>query len=662
MKKTLLPMLAVMVALSSAAATPLRLARMPKAEPKPTEAVRFYSPANGLTETAPGPWKAAGTIQYTLAGEPYTSLGFNNTSKGVQMATAFEITPEVSTKFAGARIVSVSFYSAVNSSTNRNDITLYNVWVSEGDLITGPVTEGTEIEPVSKKGTFAGTTAQAYYTVNLDTPVTIEAGKHYFVGTYFTIASPNDYPAMIDYEPTDNLAGGWFAMRADGNSAWQWDNFASDYGNNCLACGIQGDNMPENEAAPSDMEVDLSAKAGQPFEFAFEVKNKACNNITNIEYTYQVGTEAPVTLTEQLQSAISYDKTEVVYVSNAVASTAGREPTPVTVTINKINGQANNLTPEESTMTGYIDIVPADKGFERRMVIEEGTSIWCGWCPFGIGAFEYVREKYKNGEVIPVAVHSPFSGNSDPMTSPTYYEFVKRYISAFPSAMLNRYYEVQLGTTEIGRYFDLYYEVMSKWPSLVDLKMDVRWADTRETTLQFDAKTTYIWDYDQAPGYLLSFALKEDKVGPYNQQNYLNGQYNFYGWGSRGSVVSWTFDDVARQIEGFDGIEGSIPSNIEAGKEYKYSYIAPLGDQISNAENLTAICYLINAKTGIIENAISVPASEFLTYDPSGIKEAVSDDADAPVEYFNLQGIRVDNPQGGIFIRRQGGTVTKVVR
>lgn len=36
-------------------------------------------------------------------------------------------------------------------------------------------------------------------------------------------------------------------------------------------------------------------------------------------------------------------------------------------------------------------------------------------------------------------------------------------------------------------------------------------------------------------------------------------------------------------------------------------------------------------------------------------------DADAPVEYYNLQGMRVENPAGGIFIRRQGSRATKVV-
>lgn len=33
---------------------------------------------------------------------------------------------------------------------------------------------------------------------------------------------------------------------------------------------------------------------------------------------------------------------------------------------------------------------------------------------------------------------------------------------------------------------------------------------------------------------------------------------------------------------------------------------------------------------------------------------------DAPAEYFNLQGIPVANPSGGVFLRRQGDRVSKV--
>jgi hypothetical protein len=47
---------------------------------------------------------------------------------------------------------------------------------------------------------------------------------------------------------------------------------------------------------------------------------------------------------------------------------------------------------------------------------------------------------------------------------------------------------------------------------------------------------------------------------------------------------------------------------------------------------------------------------------PSGIADiSVDTDTDAPVEYFNLQGVRVDNPTPGLYIKRQGATVTKII-
>ena len=41
--------------------------------------------------------------------------------------------------------------------------------------------------------------------------------------------------------------------------------------------------------------------------------------------------------------------------------------------------------------------------------------------------------------------------------------------------------------------------------------------------------------------------------------------------------------------------------------------------------------------------------------------EAEANDADAPVEYYDMQGRRVVNPAAGLYIRRQGNTVTKVI-
>lgn len=45
---------------------------------------------------------------------------------------------------------------------------------------------------------------------------------------------------------------------------------------------------------------------------------------------------------------------------------------------------------------------------------------------------------------------------------------------------------------------------------------------------------------------------------------------------------------------------------------------------------------------------------------PTGIED-IEIEANAPVEYFNLQGVRVANPENGLYIRRQGNKVSKVI-
>ncbi len=69
-----------------------------------------------------------------------------------------------------------------------------------------------------------------------------------------------------------------------------------------------------------------------------------------------------------------------------------------------------------------------------------------------------------------------------------------------------------------------------------------------------------------------------------------------------------------------------------------------------------AVCYLDANGGAYIEN-IRVEYRKAETQ--TGI-EAVAAEGDASVEYFNLQGMRTDNPTGGIYIRRQGGKTEKV--
>lgn len=58
--------------------------------------------------------------------------------------------------------------------------------------------------------------------------------------------------------------------------------------------------------------------------------------------------------------------------------------------------------------------------------------------------------------------------------------------------------------------------------------------------------------------------------------------------------------------------------------------------------------------------AVTVTKVSLITVDQSGIEDISTDSNDMPVEYYNLNGMRVDNPANGIFIRRQGNKVSKI--
>lgn len=78
------------------------------------------------------------------------------------------------------------------------------------------------------------------------------------------------------------------------------------------------------------------------------------------------------------------------------------------------------------------------------------------------------------------------------------------------------------------------------------------------------------------------------------------------------------------------------------------------------AENAIGVAAAEDYVAFATENGVETKFSLFNTSD-SAVDEILSDDANAPVEYFNLQGQRVANPSEGVFIRRQGSKATKIM-
>ena len=136
-------------------------------------------------------------------------------------------------------------------------------------------------------------------------------------------------------------------------------------------------------------------------------------------------------------------------------------------------------------------------------------------------------------------------------------------------------------------------------------------------------------------------------------------------------------------VEGFDWfvLDGKsyfiMPMNVDGTTGNRGSAFA-----IYNEDGTIEACWTTGQKNGLgaaMGSIIAVPNNEhsvyiyhfvpgvvaeklcFATQDiMTGIEE-VAEDVEAPVEYYNLQGVRVINPSNGLYIKRQGNKVSKVI-
>lgn len=95
--------------------------------------------------------------------------------------------------------------------------------------------------------------------------------------------------------------------------------------------------------------------------------------------------------------------------------------------------------------------------------------------------------------------------------------------------------------------------------------------------------------------------------------------------------------------------------------EYLYKYVVPAETTIIVFNGGGNNNQTNDIKDGdIVDNATYQATGGRNVVRLSGIEGVEASQSHAPVEYYNLQGIRVDNPANGIYIRRCGNVVTKV--
>ena len=144
------------------------------------------------------------------------------------------------------------------------------------------------------------------------------------------------------------------------------------------------------------------------------VKNMGANEVE----AYSIG----ITVDEETVE-MSYDRHVAVNGCDTVlfdkpAVEKGKHKVSVNIlTVNGVEDIYDFNNSSSATVT-----VP-DKAFARRIVCEEMTGTWCGFCPRGMVGLELMKEKHE-GMFIAVSVHSDDPMAIDPESPLSYGEFI----------------------------------------------------------------------------------------------------------------------------------------------------------------------------------------------------------------------------------------------
>lgn len=421
--------------------------------------------------------------------------------------------------------------------------------------------------------------------------------EHYAV--YVTTA--NDIPSITASTPVfeETLPGNQMYSHSIDMSAYAgmtvyvtFRHFNTNDENTLLLDDVQVKTLAPNDAAVDAVNLARYAETSTNSTLSVAVENVGANAITSVEINWNDGTDHTATISTNIAPGATVNVNHPTAVNYATVVEES-----LTVTITAVNGGAD---PDPSNNTGAAMHNTVSQVVPKNVVIEEGTGTWCGWCPRGAVAMDYMTSTYPD-QFIGIAVH-----NGDPMTVTAYDNGAN--ISGYPGCNVDRALLDQ-GVSQAA--FENYYNARKDLIVPADLSVAVSGTGAN---VVLDVDATFYTNF-AAANYRLAAVIVENGVtgtgGGYNQVNYYAGG----GQGAMGGYESlpdpvpaaqMVYDHVGRALlGGYDGQAGSVPAAITDGAvaSYTFNYTIPA---TSNRAQMHAVAMLIDQTTGEIVNAEEV--------------------------------------------------------
>ena len=174
----------------------------------------------------------------------------------------------------------------------------------------------------------------------------------------------------------------------------------------------------------------VSGLAGQSRDISVDVFNFGINTITSfdVDFLYN-GTTISENITGVNIPSVTGITVNFTTPLNLIGGT-----NIGTATVSNVNGLGQDDDPTDDSMN--TDVIAIEPTPGKLVIGEEATGTWCGWCPRGSVALNFMDRDYY-GYFQGIAVH-----NGDPMTNTAYDAGLSPYIGGYPSAIVDRGTEI----------------------------------------------------------------------------------------------------------------------------------------------------------------------------------------------------------------------------
>lgn len=303
--------------------------------------------------------------------------------------------------------------------------------------------------------------------------------------------------------------------------------------------------------------------------------------------------------------------------------------------------------------------------YPLKLVSEEVTGTWCGYCIRGIVGMKTMNDKYPD-TFIGIAIHNDSNTKwPDAMAAGVedYHDYIYNScgITGYPHCVFSRNPNYSIDPqymencytaimSEADNYTGIELKAQyNKNTGKIDTNTDIYFAKKQSNT---NYKLAYVIVENNVHRTHAELGLAENEPSGYDQNNYYgnNAQgVEMGGYEKMGSTVRaeqiW-YNDVARSIYPTpQGEEGIIPADIAEGDHFSNEVSLDIPTNVLNSAN-TEVIVLLLEKNGIIVNADKVKIEGIET----GIEEVANNNTIDTNAYYNLQGMRVAKGTKGLLI------------